>query len=89
MGDDRTAAEGMGVGAARLIELFMDNVLVDAIVSTRLFMDLNSTWGTKNTNDALIGRREERQEATCRSRKNMQRRVESEHGSATRERSEW
>ena len=35
MGDDTTAAVGMGVGAARLIELFMDNVLVDAIVSTR------------------------------------------------------
>ena len=37
MGDDTTAAVGMGVGAARLIELFMDNVLVDDIVPTRLF----------------------------------------------------
>lgn len=31
MGDETTDAVGMGVGAARLIELFMDNVLVDAM----------------------------------------------------------
>jgi hypothetical protein len=45
MGDETTAAVGMGVGAARLMELFMDNVLVDAIISNR-YLDLNlSTWG--------------------------------------------
>jgi hypothetical protein len=37
MGDETTAAVGMGVGAARLMELFMDNVLVDAIISNRYY----------------------------------------------------
>ena len=65
MGDETTAAVGMGVGAARLIELFMDNVLVDAIVSTREYYGSDTTWGTKNASVLW-----EREAATCHSRKN-------------------
>jgi hypothetical protein len=61
MGDETTAAVGMGVGAARLMELFMDNVLVDAIISNRYYGSVSYQLGV---NHNARGERKE-QATTC------------------------